>query len=61
MDFFKKAIATITGYGFFGLALLGYAAIAFVFGLGFVGWGLVGAFIGKNMQAIKEAISEIKF
>jgi len=55
-DFFGKILSFTTGYGFYGLGLVGGAIAAFIFGFGFIGWGLLGAFIGKNMQAIKEVL-----
>ena len=54
--FFGNLLSIVTGYGFYGLGLVGGAIAAFILGFGFIGWGLLGAFIGKNMQAIKEVL-----
>lgn len=62
--FISGLLAMLAGYGFYGIGLLGYAALSWVFlggGLGnAIAWALVGAFVGKNAQAIKESLSRIK-
>ncbi len=58
-NFIQNTIAFVAGLGYYGIALLGWAALAFILGLGFVGWALVGAFIGKNAQAIKEDLKNL--
>lgn len=50
-----------TGYGFYGLGFLIGGVAAWLFGLGWLGWLLLGCFIGKNLQAIRETIGRIKF
>ncbi len=61
----KKLIANIlefaTGYGFYGLGLLGIAAILLFLGREVWAFGFLCVFIGKNLQAIRESIGRIKF
>ena len=62
-SFFANITSFLAGYGFYGIGLLGWALLGFFFlgGLGnAIAFGFIGAFIGKNMQAIKEAIGKIK-
>ena len=56
----KKVLGLISGTGFFGIALILYALLAWFFVKGYIGnalaWAFIGAFVGKNAQAIKEKI-----
>jgi len=63
-EYVQIALGFITGFGFYGLMYLVWAAVAYFFiGGNFfqaVGLILVGCFIGKNAQAIREKIGNIK-
>ncbi len=59
----KNVLAFISGLNFYGIGLL-FIAIAMWFFMGKFfnpfGWVLVGVFIGKNTQAIKEWYNSIQ-
>lgn len=63
-NFFKNAINFIAGLNFYGIGLLLLAVLFFFLGVNFVAWGLIGAFIHKNLDAIishltgKEEVAE---
>ena len=61
----KKFIEFITGLGFYGLVLLVYAGLSWIFIKGYVdnalAWFLIGGFVFKNAQAIKEHLQNIDF
>lgn len=56
----SKILELITGTGFFGIALVIYALLSWIFIKGYAGnalaWAFIGAFIGKNTQSIKASI-----
>lgn len=60
-EILAKVLEFTTGYGFYGLGFVGLAVLFWFLGYGWLGWLMLGAFIGKNLQAIREHLKKVKW